>query len=348
MSNGTKGALFNPCSQTPPPPLRQYQQMDEHYNIEKAAQTLEALAQMRAESAYSGIQLSELCKSDNWSTGYSAVRIGNPPVWRLIKTTDESSAPGTEVGTTGEMEELVVSVQGIIVGRDELPPFASKISPNSKHLRYIRQGVSISGLGTTSFMNAIDSLKKIYALFSRSVGSTNLQSGTPTTTLGDYPTIEAFNRYFTAKKAGAREREYALSVDVDPFGTLAGALGTGYYHGEDNIVNYYERTNDSHGDHRYLPAAPVKMQVGDIIEIQMSLIVVPLRGGLFKMSSVLRSVTLMDGQYTQNATVARLDNQVAKEGPTRLKRKVGYGEEEIGKARAKMARMEIDSRSTEQ
>ncbi|KAF8871920.1 hypothetical protein BD779DRAFT_1399291, partial [Infundibulicybe gibba] len=227
-----------------------------------------------------------------------------------------------------EIEELVVSVQGIIVGRDELPPFMSKISPNSKHLRYIRQGVSITGLGTTSFANAIENLKKIYVIFSRSIGSAKLQGGTCTLMFGDYPTIESFNRYFTAKKSGHRRQEYALGVDIDPFGTLSSALGAGYYHGEDNIVNYYERTVDNDNSptsHRYLPVAPVKMQIGDIVEVQMSLIAVPLRGGQFKMTSVLRGVTLMNGQLTQ----------VAMEEPVKLKRKVGYGEEEVGKTRAK-------------
>ncbi|KAF8891008.1 hypothetical protein BD779DRAFT_1384285, partial [Infundibulicybe gibba] len=222
----------------------------------------------------------------------------NPPVWRLIKQADESNAANIDNEAMGEMEELVVSVQGIVIRRDQLPPFASKISPKSQSLRYLRQGVSITGLGTTSFANAIESLKKIYVIFSRSIGSTKLQSGTPTSMFGDYPTIDTSNRYFTVKKPGHREQEHAFGVDIDPSGALSGLLGAGYYHGEDNIVRYYERTTDNQGDPRYLPVAPVKMQVGDIVEIQMSLIAVPLREGQYKMSSVLRGVTLMDGQYT--------------------------------------------------
>ncbi|KAF8870568.1 hypothetical protein BD779DRAFT_1680972 [Infundibulicybe gibba] len=96
--------------------------MDENYSIEGAAQALEALAQARAGDTHAGIQLSELCTGDNWDAEFSAMSIGNPPVWHLIKRVDESNA-----ANAGEMEELIVSVQGIIVGKNELPPFRSKI-----------------------------------------------------------------------------------------------------------------------------------------------------------------------------------------------------------------------------
>jgi hypothetical protein len=49
----------------------------------------------------------------------------------------------------------------------------------------------------------------------------------------------------------------------------------------------------------------------------------------------------------QNAVVARLRDQTEKtEAPRRLKRKIGYGDEEVAETKAKFARMEIDSQAS--
>ena len=50
---------------------------------------------------------------------------------------------------------------------------------------------------------------------------------------------------------------------------------------------------------RFIPIAPVKLQIGDIVEAQISFMVIPLRGGEFKITAVLRSLTLLDGQFAQ-------------------------------------------------
>jgi hypothetical protein len=44
---------------------------------------------------------------------------------------------------------------------------------------------------------------------------------------------------------------------------------------------------------------PIKIRVGDIVEIQSSFVVIPVRGGEYKMVSLLRSVTLIDKSHTQ-------------------------------------------------
>jgi hypothetical protein len=45
--------------------------------------------------------------------------------------------------------------------------------------------------------------------------------------------------------------------------------------------------------------SPIKIQIGDLVEVQMSIVAVPVKGGESKLTALLRSVTLMDGTYTQ-------------------------------------------------
>ena len=51
--------------------------------------------------------------------------------------------------------------------------------------------------------------------------------------------------------------------------------------------------------HRYPTTSPTKIQVGDLVEVQMSFVMFPVRGGEYKFSSLLRSVTLMDKCHTE-------------------------------------------------
>ena len=50
---------------------------------------------------------------------------------------------------------------------------------------------------------------------------------------------------------------------------------------------------------RYPTSSPIKIQIGDLVEVQMSIIAVPVKGRESKLTTLLRSVTLMDRTYTQ-------------------------------------------------
>lgn len=50
---------------------------------------------------------------------------------------------------------------------------------------------------------------------------------------------------------------------------------------------------------RFIPTAPVTFQVGDVVEVQVSFAVLPLRYGKLKSSLILRSITLLDGSVSQ-------------------------------------------------
>lgn len=63
------------------------------------------------------------------------------------------------------------------------------------------------------------------------------------------------------------------------------------------IIYIYTQSNTS--DCRYITVKPACVSVGDIVELQVSFIMVPLRDNNFKVTMVLRSVLVLDRSYTQ-------------------------------------------------
>ena len=105
---------------------------------------------------------------------------------------------------------------------------------------------------------------------------------------------------------------------------------------------------------------PQIFQLGDIVEVQVSFIAIPMRGKKWKISTILRRISLFEGRFTQvknavcyqvkkltttqDAFVRSLTLKAApiqKVKPS-LKKRVGYTEEEVSTTRAKLAEMEID------
>lgn len=114
-------------------------------------------------------------------------------------------------------------------------------SPSSKHIRYLKQGVSITGLGLDDFMTQVNTLPDIAALFTRAVNEDKIEPNTIVGQQDDITTLNASNRYFTQKKDAQMGRDVQLDRDIDPHGTLTRLLASGFVHTDENIVSYYER-----------------------------------------------------------------------------------------------------------
>lgn len=168
-------------------------------------------------------------------------------------------------------------------------------SPTSKHIRYLKQGVTITGLGLDDFQSQLDMIPDIVALFTRAVNEDKIQ---PNSIIGEFEelsTLHASNRYFTPKKDAPNAKELTFHKDVDPFGNLARLLGPAHVHIEENVVSYYERV----GNTKYVNIKPASVSVGDLVELQVSFIMVPLRENKFKATMVLRSILVLERTFTQ-------------------------------------------------
>lgn len=155
-----------------------------------------------------------------------------------------------------------------------------------------------------------------HGLYERHVPAGKLDECSIVDKCGDFLGIHLTNRYFTS-------RPYAPHIpfdpSVDPSGNLTNLAKGQYFHDEQNVVKYNNRTVDlkrQSGKYpslftityiynciaRYAPLTPVRFRVGDIVEAKATLMLLPLRGGRFKLSAVLRSITLWDTQFTQVRT----------------------------------------------
>ncbi|KAF8234667.1 hypothetical protein L208DRAFT_1151686, partial [Tricholoma matsutake] len=67
-----------------------------------------------------------------------------------------------------------------------------------------------------------------------------------------------------------------------------------YIHTEDNQVQYFMAHRDSNGHRKFQACEPQMFCVGDIVQVQLSFVVIPLKGGQRKMLTVLQSVALLD------------------------------------------------------
>lgn len=118
-------------------------------------------------------------------------------------------------------------------------------SPTSNHIRHLRQGVSITGLGLEDFQSQLDVVPDIAALFTRAINEDKIQPNAIVRELEEFATLNASNRYFTPRKNARTAKELAFHCDVDPRGNLSRLLGPMHMHIEDNTVSYYERVGDA-------------------------------------------------------------------------------------------------------
>ena len=118
----------------------------------------------------------------------------------------------------------------------------------SKQRPFLRQSVSLSGLGSQSFSSAIEAIQEIHQMFGRTFAAGTLEQWTPNEFEGTQA-IDVANRYFTPRHQATQDQITPFSPLVDPDSVLTTAMecdGT-YTHTIDNEVDYYELMNDSKG-----------------------------------------------------------------------------------------------------
>ncbi|KAF8878568.1 hypothetical protein BD779DRAFT_1676825 [Infundibulicybe gibba] len=86
---------------------------------------------------------------------------------------------------------------------------------------------------------------------------------------------------------------------VDPRGYLEAMVKAGYIHGEENIVEYYVRQLGDDGNKSFVKTNPQVFRIGDLVDVQLLFVVVPLKERRYKMITMLRSIALIDGSFSQ-------------------------------------------------
>jgi hypothetical protein len=138
-------------------------------------------------------------------------------------------------------------------------------SSDMRMRRFIRQTVKVTGLGDTSFAQALDHLERAHLKISNNFADGAVEDYQPSM-FNTFGAIEAGCRYLT-KKNGANASDHIDFVDgVDPDGTLRSLMGDDYIHTEDNKVDYFESRSDE-GSGTSMRSVSYKIQLRIVLMI---------------------------------------------------------------------------------
>jgi hypothetical protein len=108
----------------------------------------------------------------------------------------------------------------------------------------LRQGVQITGVGTLSFAQSIQTITRLFSIISRGFQDNDMHAWTPDTFM-THPAINIYNRYFYDSRDCLDQASVPLGDTIDPDHYLAGlALASSMIHTIDNQVEYFKATPD--------------------------------------------------------------------------------------------------------
>ncbi|KAG6381588.1 hypothetical protein JVT61DRAFT_184 [Boletus reticuloceps] len=127
-------------------------------------------------------------------------------------------------GETGDVTEAVLAAQGYILKKD-LPPILSTPSvrnePSHAHdrkanaARYLRQAVTLTGLGTSIFETAIETVRGAHTHLARNYPAGRVTPWKPERFKGQ-DVLEISNRYLTSRHRQSPSPIVAFQCGVDP------------------------------------------------------------------------------------------------------------------------------------
>lgn len=109
--------------------------------------------------------------------------------------------------------------------------------------------MTITGLGSPTFEEAVRSAYGFYERFQRQFADGKFETWETATYKGSY-TLDLSNRYLTPKKDAPTAEHIPFSKVVDPHGILEDMAGKDYIHGEENEVQYYACHSEANGNKR--------------------------------------------------------------------------------------------------
>lgn len=117
---------------------------------------------------------------------------------------------------------------------------------NPRQRNFLRQAITLSGLGSESFSRVVQGIQHIHGQFSRSFSDGCLEEWVPNQFEG-HEAIDAANRFFTPRTQAKSEEILAFNHLVDPDEILTTAMRQDdqFTHTMDNEVDYYECIYDN-------------------------------------------------------------------------------------------------------
>ncbi|EIW65145.1 uncharacterized protein TRAVEDRAFT_111478, partial [Trametes versicolor FP-101664 SS1] len=240
-------------------------------------------------------------------------------------------------------EELVLRVQGFLV-ESTLPPIRRnhcvRLPSNPNRLIDLRQTVTVSGLGVEPFDGAVSAVMTIYQHFCAHLVGHNLRTWS-TSRLENHLTLSFGNRYLTASKFAEGEPRGDLSDVVDPFYILQPRLTT-QVHLQENVVEYWEKTVTENQGSSFRRIKPDVIFPGTMVELQIAFAAVKVGCHEYIFLPKLRAICDYNSSAIKELSLRAVSPL------KKVKRKVGYGEQEetgMEESRRQLKRMSLHDSS---
>ncbi|KAF9563137.1 hypothetical protein CPC08DRAFT_633200, partial [Agrocybe pediades] len=241
-------------------------------------------------------------------------------------------------------EPAIVRYHGVICNK-MLPPVSRPPSRAAmvRQRPYIRQGVTVTGLGTEYFVKCIQGMENIYLAFANTMSEGSMDEWNPSS-YKDYQAIESHSRYFSKAAPNSISASVAFTSLEDPSGVLQSMESDEFIHTADNVVEYRSRfVNQQTSTVQYKHISPQNFRVGDIVEVSITFSAYPCANNKFKFVPKLEGILLLNQEHRDTAAILRMRDRV-KNVPTlsNKKRKTLYpDEEQIEQTNKRMALMNI-------
>ncbi|TFK62338.1 hypothetical protein BDN72DRAFT_777190 [Pluteus cervinus] len=214
-----------------------------------------------------------------WENTYSLKFTDHPTSWRLVNQTREDA------------EEVVFTLQGVIEAKN-LPPIMDKSTIPRNKAQFLNQSLTLNGLGTPTFDLTMAALREMYPVICR-----QFPEGRVTGTFMSESNLTLSNRFFTQRSEAGQMQSVPFERNVDPKNILMHVLSPSLIHTAENEVQYFARQSDLGKIFKYLNADPQIFRIGDIVEVQFSLVVYRMRGDNYVCKPMLYSIALLEGKY---------------------------------------------------
>ncbi|KAF6741386.1 hypothetical protein DFP72DRAFT_1084092 [Ephemerocybe angulata] len=222
----------------------------------------------------------------------SVAEYGEPPCMRLVKNIN------------GITEEVTVRVPGILCSKT-LPPVHALRSTKAEHVRYLRQFVRLTALGSESFNLYEGVFASIQDAFAAAPAVTEVEPFDFGVYEGYYG-VDLHARYLTERRFVPSQRHIPFTADVDPNSVLEEARGGKFIRVEDNVVQYSRKVEEGDGTTHYEPCLPEDFREGDIVETTGTFVAFPTgRGGEYKMVFCLRSLTMLTSMFREKSRISK-------------------------------------------
>ncbi|KAH7903615.1 hypothetical protein BJ138DRAFT_1020345, partial [Hygrophoropsis aurantiaca] len=169
---------------------------------------------------------------------------------------------------------------------------------------YLRQAVTLTGFGSSVFSKALDGADLAYYIFARHFQEDTLLpwQHSSSQSCPDHPSIDVSNRYFLPRSQNPSLIPQPFQPMVDPKAILVNIAKDELIHTEENAV-YYFKCVPEHIDKKCSNTNPATFRIGDVVEAQITFCAWTTK---FTMTSVLRSLTMLDNTHSMVRTSHRL------------------------------------------